>query len=528
MHHSSQTRLMDLFPSSPAPTYYDKPSKLVLKKELDWMIRDSQWGPRGDEWRGLSVVDEETRKKQKGKLDESAVFHARLHHQSLVERKWNLGIGKGGHLYSIHSSFGEAVPPQMSEARWMDEAWQFTTIYPSIARMNELPDDRGHAFKHCGNAFVHQSGMYIKGDMEKKTFYTPMFGEYFNEEERSFSMLNWGLVPTPSINRSGVLIYVKYRDLGDGVIEMSYLVYNFENERMENLGPWGGVRHSVFPEQVVSNPDGSYRCFHPVSFFDGTGRINFVDTGGWIAATQNADNPYSYALGLVFGKEQPNCLGKYDASYACGYADDAMRDYMVQAVNYGPESKPRQPHLIRMYFVVGTLDRVAEKGNQLAGHAHYEILDFNEGNVPLTPLYEKVHGEDTVLSREGEGMPQCQVYAWPVKGSYPIFVIKSTKTGRHVVTADPYAHCAKEPFDNPFEPGHEYFNNFENQTVYHPYREESEWVELLGYVMPGDEADIHGYDYLALSEIPALKKSFFAGEKQRSELLLARSARCAC
>ena len=59
----------------------------------------------------------------------------------------------------------------------MDEAWQFTTIYPSVARMNELPEDRGTVFTHCGNGFVHQSGMYIKGDMAQKTFYTPLLGE---------------------------------------------------------------------------------------------------------------------------------------------------------------------------------------------------------------------------------------------------------------------------------------------------------------------------------------------------------------
>ena len=201
----TQALFMGLFPESPAPTFYDKPSELVLKKELDWRIRDSRWGALGDEWRGLSVVDEETREEQKGELDESAVFHARLQHQSLEERKWDLGIGKGGHLYSIYSFFGEAVPPQNQGAQWMDEAWQFTTIYPSIQRMNELPEDRGTVFKHYGNAFVHQSGMYIKGNMEKTTFYTPLLGEHFDPEKRTFTMLNWGQVPTPSMNRSGVL-----------------------------------------------------------------------------------------------------------------------------------------------------------------------------------------------------------------------------------------------------------------------------------------------------------------------------------
>jgi len=519
----TQALFMGLFPESSAPTFYDKPSELVLKKELDWKIRDSRWGALGNEWRGLSIVDEETREEQKGELDESAVFHARLQHQSTEERKWDLGIGKGGHLYSIYSFFGEAVPPQTSEAQWMDEAWQFTTIFPSIARMNELKAAGVDDVKaHAGNAFVHQSGMYIKGDMAKKTFYTPLLGEYFDAEKRSFTMLNWGQVPTPSMNRSGVLIYVKYRDLGDGVIEMSYMVYNFEDECQQNLGPWGGVRHSLFREQVVSNPDGSYRYWHPVTFFSDNRTIPFKDTGGWIAATPNADNPYDYALGVVFGKEMTGGAEGHTPSYACGYADDAMRDYMVQATNYGPEETPRIPHLIRMYFVIGSLEHVAKKGNILAEHADYQVLDFNEENVPLVPLYAKTIGEDTVLSREGAGDPQCRVYAWPAKGSYPLFVIKSNETGRHFVTLDPYTQCAREPFENPFEPGHELHGKYENQTVYHTYKQQTDWVELLGFVMPKDEADTSTHDYTPLSDIPAIANSFEPGEKMGADEVMAR------
>ena len=513
---------MGLFPRSSAPTFYEKKSTLVLKKELDWRTRDSRWGARGDEWRGLSIVDEATRREQEAELDESDVFHARLHHQSLEERKWDIGIGKGGHLYSIYSSFGEAVPPQTSHAQWMDEAWQFTTIYPSVSRMNELPREyRGREYRHFGNAFVHQSGMYIKGDMEKKTFYSPLLAEHFNPAERSYSMLNWGQIPSPSINRSGVLIYVQYRDLGAGVIEVTYVVYNFEDETMSNLSPWGGVRHSVFPEQVVSNPDGSYRCFHPVSFFDGEGRIPFRDTGGWIAATQNADNPYSFAFGVVFGTDLDR-KGKpgRTPTYSCGYADDAMRDYMVQATSIGAEEAPRTPHLLRMYFVIGTLEQVAEKANQLAPHADYEPLDFTEDNVPLAPLYATSIGGDTVLTRKACGEPACQVYAWPVSGSYPLFLIRNNQTGRHFVTTDPYAQCAREPFENPFEPGHEFHARFENRTVHHTYRRQTEWLELLGFVMPKDRADAAGHESIALSSVPAMDASFDRGEKLDADSLL--------
>ena len=521
----SSEQLLNLFPESSAPTFYEKKSKLVLKKELDWKTRDSRWGARGDEWRGLSIVDEATRKEQKAEIDESNVFHARLQHQSLEERKWDLGIGKGGHIYSIYSSFGEAIPPQTSHAQWMDEAWQFTTIYPSVRRMKELPKEyKGKGYAHFGNAFVHQSGMYIKGDMERKTFYTPMLAEHFDSADRSYALLNWGQIPTPSINRSGVLIYVKYRDLGDGVFEVTYLIYNFEDETMTNLGPWGGVRHSVFPEQVVSNPDGSYRYFHPVSFFGGTGRIRFRETGGWIAATQNADNPYSYALGVVFGTDlDKNGKPGRNPTYSCGYAEDAMRDYMVQATSIGGEEFPRTPHLLRMYFVIGTLEKVARKANLLSEHAEYRPLDFNASNVPLVPLYAATLGDDKIVTRNVSGNPVCHIYAWPVNGSYPLFLIKNNNTNRYFVTTDPYAQCARESFENPFEPGHKYHANFENRTLYHTYRKQTEWVGLLGFVLPKDKVESGDHNYTSLSTIPEAVASFDAGEKLDANNLMVRA-----
>ena len=498
---SEGRQLLGLFPASPAPTFYENKSELALKKTFAHWERFSKWHPE---------------------IDERDIFHARLQHKSVTERNWELGVGKGGQIYSICSSFGEALPPQTPHSRWNDEAWQFTTIYEHLLG-RDLPVE----LRPFGNSFVHQSGIYT-GEKETKPFYSPILATHFDAEQRAYSVLSCGQIPHASINKSGILVYVKYRDLGAGVIEVTYVVYNFENEPMTCLAPWGGVRTSVFPEHVVSNPDGSYRFFDPFSYnydnLEGC-RIHFKDTGGWAAATANAENPYSWAIGVVFGKG-PDGKGDHYRSpprYDCGDSRHGTRDYTVQTTTMYVRNVPYTAHVVRMYFMIGTLARVAEKANRLADHADYQPVDFTEADTPLVPLYAKRIGQDTVLSRKAAGKPVCLVYAWPVRGSFPLFMMRNNETRRHFVTTDPYAHCDREPFKNPFEPGHALHEKYQNRIIYRPYLKRAEWVELLGFVLPKDKADAMKYKHTALSGIPAVEKSFSAGEKLDAGSLVVRT-----
>jgi len=83
--------ILNVFPYSKAPTFYGKKSELVVRRQFQPWARNSKWHPE---------------------VDEKSVFHARLQHKSVEERCWEIGIGKGGQMYSVCSSFGEAMPPQ--------------------------------------------------------------------------------------------------------------------------------------------------------------------------------------------------------------------------------------------------------------------------------------------------------------------------------------------------------------------------------------------------------------------------------
>ncbi|MEM7039739.1 MAG: hypothetical protein AAF570_22385, partial [Bacteroidota bacterium] len=51
---------------------------------------------------------------------ESAVFHAEMAYSDASDSttSYQIRIGKGGHLYSFRSTFGESVPPQWRSSNW--------------------------------------------------------------------------------------------------------------------------------------------------------------------------------------------------------------------------------------------------------------------------------------------------------------------------------------------------------------------------------------------------------------------------
>ena len=132
---SAGAALLDVFPASKAPTFYALPSEFVVSRQFRPGTSRSQWAAG---------------------VDERAVFHAYLTHKSTAERSWELRLGKGGQLYSIASSFGEAMPPQSAVAPFVDEVWQMVAINSDLLdRMPELGKSR---IREESNSYIHQSG----------------------------------------------------------------------------------------------------------------------------------------------------------------------------------------------------------------------------------------------------------------------------------------------------------------------------------------------------------------------------------
>lgn len=426
--------LLDLFPKSEAPTFLDKPSEFVVSHQFSPGSRKSRWVEG---------------------VDERPVFHAYITHKSTAERSWELRVGKGGQIYSIVSSFGEAMPPQRVMSPFNDEVWQMVAFSDEVVDYN-LDLGKGRIRDEV-NSFIHQSGLYV-GRPQKfsptKPFYCPLLATHRNEAARTYGMINWGLVPTISVNRSDVLFAMQVRDLGAGVIELSYLCFNFGTYPLHTLATsWGGVRTSVFPELVLANPDGSYRFHTPYSLDSKDVYVNIIDTGGWAGATQNAANPASFALGLVFGRDprwpeqrklKHSGGGNWQRSatvYGAGDSRHGERDYTVMNMDNRVTIKPGDSFFRRTFMVIGTLNEVAEAGRKLESFTDLRPIEFTEADTPLLPLYvkqsDKTSPQPTFVKPTPDAQPVCRLYSRPVKHSKPIFALQDGGTNDFILTTDP-------------------------------------------------------------------------------------------
>jgi hypothetical protein len=514
--------LLDLFPASKAPTFYENRSEFVVSRQFRPGARRSEWAEG---------------------VDERTAFHAYLTHKSTHERSWELRLGKGGQIYSIVSSFGEAMPPQSALAPFVDEVWQMVAINTDL--LDRMPDMGKSKIREEANSYIHQSGMYVdKKDQPlspKKPFYAPLLASRENPASRSYAVMNWGQVPTASIHRGDILFTTQFRDLGAGVIEMSYLCFNFGNFPLNGLNtPWGGVRTSVFPELVLSQPDGSYRFHTPFSIEMPGTHGDIAKTGGWAAATQNAANPSAYSLGLVFGRDlrwpeqqqlQRQKMPYFQKSptvYGAGDSRHGVRDYTVMDVSSRVMIQPGECFFRRVFLVLGTLSEVAEAGRKLQAFADYHIMDFTEADTPLLPLYLKRSDKGQAVPCLDTPIPGAQpiayLYSRPVKHSKPLFLLQEAATGGLRLSTDPTLLSRKEPFANPYPETDPKHAAFKNRSQYVNYEGRAKSMTLLGYVMPREETDSTKHRYAALSSIPALADLFQAGESLSADALLIKTS----
>jgi hypothetical protein len=516
------SRLLDLFPASGAPTFLTKASEFVVSTQFRPGARRSQWADG---------------------VDERAVFHAYLTHKSMEERSWELRVGKGGQLYSMVSSFGDAMPPQSALAPFVDEVWQMVAINTDLLdRMPELGESR---IREESNSYIHQSGMYVGKQQTfspKVPFYAPLLAAHEDAAARSYAVMNWGQIPTASIHRSDVLFATRFRDLGAGVIEISYLCFNFGSFPLNGLNtPWGGVRTSVFPELVLSQPDGGYRFSTPYSIAERGSYRDIGKTGGWAAATQNAATPAAFSLGLVFGRDlhwpeqeklkRAKTPGfQHSATvYGAGDSRHGARDYTVMDVSSRVTILPGECFFRRIFMVLGTLGEVAEASRKLESFADYHLVEFTESDTPLLPLYARSMDKGQIVpSLEAptpDAKPVGQLYAHPVKHSKPLFLLQEAATGLYHLSTDPALLNRKEPFANPYPESHPKHVAFQNRVQYVNYEGRTKSISLLGYVIPREKADEAKHRYSSIGAIPALADLFQAGESLAADELLIRAPR---
>lgn len=409
-------------------------SGLLIQDSMGLEVIES-YNPSGSYW-AIDSFSEET------------VFHRAMIYTDASDslNSYTLRIGKGGQIYSMIGAFGESVPPQYrpsqwvqdsygggtSYAPWVDEVWQMVSVDGSL---NNPPDSA---------YFIHQSGVYLKTPNQSQPFFSPILSDYYNAEKQAYSIINWGQqAHTEDLlnvdHRSGLLYYSKYTHIGNGVIEVDQMIYNFGTDNMNFINvPWGGVRNSNLDHFFISSPDNNYSLADAVY---GQGPVvQTASTGAWMGWSdlESGDAP---ALLMVHPSStvSNNNVFRYGSA---GANPNNPRDYNVFEMIRFPA--PGQLDFgkcmsFRYYYVFGaSIDAARAKilNLNLQSEAMDAAFTPDEEDVELLNYqfdFEDGHFSYTI-DDQAVGL---KLRSSPFLGSYPVFRITASD-GFEYISTDPY------------------------------------------------------------------------------------------
>ncbi len=433
-------RMCALVPESTVEPDYANTS-FVVTRELQSTV--SAWSPTFHE---AHVMDTQLSQMVHGDAEDQANL------------SWDIRVGRGGHLYSFRiPALGETVPPswrsEPNGSPWNDEVWQGVAVDTSL---NDPPHSR---------YFIHQSGVYVRDAAVSEPFYSPTVASWVNEEERSYTTINWGQQAHTNIYtdenpnndwQSHLLYFTRYRDLGQGLIEVSLGFYNYGPDHLNHFNmPWGGVRRTTTEHAFISQGNGTGWNKIEGNFGDGTG-TGFDGTGGSIAFS-GSETGSSPSLALVYGFDSSPRLTYQTSSSQLryGYAggafqpgEDDWRNYFVLSVIRRYALDQGRGVWSRYYFVQG--DDLADLSTRIADRSLTAdptlfAFDYTEENTPLIAYRTSGSGAAFRIVKDGRA-PRFFLYAYPVAGSFPIYEIIG-RDGSRFLTWNPYATGVIKTYD---------------------------------------------------------------------------------
>jgi len=369
---------------------------------------------------------------------------------------WEMRTARGGNVYSLRiPAIGETVPPSWrsdtNSSPWNDEVWQGVAVSPT----NDPPDNP---------YFMHQSGVYLQDPIQTEPFYSPQVAAYLDEADRSFTTVNWTPQAHTKIYADGgttndfksyMLMYTRYRDLGQGVIEASLGMYNYGPDTLNFLNmPWGGVRRTSTEYAFIAETNGTSWSAPRTENWGQT--TNFNLTGGWMGYSDTTSG-VTPALGFVFGQDHETPLPEQNqdhSTFRWGYAGGAptgneadWRNYFVTSVIRWYDLTRGNGVWSRYYFVLGDdmqdlSDRINARGlvdTELAA------FDYSETNSPLVG-YSFTGSGTSFRVQEDAASPDFFLYAHPVQKSLPIFEVIRNDESRYL-TWNPYVNGIVKPYD---------------------------------------------------------------------------------
>ena len=331
--------------------------------------------------------------------------------------------------------------------------------------------------------------------------YCPLLAEDVIVEKGVYRSLNWGLVPqVKTIHRSPILYYVQTRDVGDGVIEITYVVHNFSVDEGVVFNwlnaPWGGTRITSLPKHYVCTPEGKLVTRDKIMKRSGVTELR--KTGGWNISCAT-DAPDSPSLALVFGRDKnleselkkqqegkPYCQikeSKYRDMTTGLPADwkerpeNTHRNYDVAVVIPQFNLAPGKTIWYRSYMVINSKKKAIWQAKSLVDKVDYGLCDFD----PVTTAKLGVTVKDGKVLHCAAKKADFKLFSKPVTGTMPLFLLESNKHTQDVVTSDMYMFVPQEKLSLDIPKDYSNYEFYKHTVGYSLIDNAGKWKKLLGY-----------------------------------------------
>jgi hypothetical protein len=230
-------------------------------------------------------------------------------------------------------------------------------------------------------------------------------------------------------------------------------------------------------------------------------------TGGWKIASASKDED-SASLALVFGRDKHleeeqakadrgepytqrgggvlrDFLAHYPQLYTSIWKDwktrpeNSFRNYDVIEMIPNLTLRPGESIWYRSFLVVNQRNDAATLAQSLVDDVDYGLLRFSATDTPRVPVYLM---DDRVVETAPAGtQPAVHLFAKPVPGSHPVFLLEDTQTGREIISTDLYRFVPSEPLALGIPQDHPKSDYYNNASGYSLDKHHCRWKRLLGF-----------------------------------------------
>ncbi|GAA3523715.1 hypothetical protein GCM10022393_43220 [Aquimarina addita] len=339
-------------------------------------------------------------------------------------------LSTGGNIYSFRTITGECIPPQhgtestnhpgIMRTSWTEAVWH---VVATDVEQNQIDQ-----------YMLHQGGAY--GNITETDYY-PFYGfqiaDYYDSANQEYSTASWLQIghPKATVNNdliTEILIWTKYRNIGNGVIQVDYALYNYGNGTVGRVNsPYICARESTHPNIFLSNPDNSYQER------EGTwtqGFFNNSTTNGWIGYSSNsAGTQPSY--GFIFNND-------YGRS-RFGFVSVVKDQNNFTSVRTDKSMSFGKILNLRYFIVLGdNIGDIQDAATKYKDDTFYELRTVGASNVQSENYYFEKSNSNTITAFNANNASQgINLKLQPYNNSYPLFIVTNSQ-GVSRVTTDLY------------------------------------------------------------------------------------------